>query len=278
MNVLQQNNIRNIKTMLWRTMNEGLEVKPRGELIREIGDLQLVVHPDYPFMGFKNRKYPFNYFKEEMKWKLTANPYDDSIKAHARMWESVQNPDGTFNSNYGQYWFGEQKGFWTVVEELIRDVHSRRAVIPMLSKDHMAPQTRDTVCTESIGWRIRNDQLVTSVHMRSSDQIFGLGTDIPTFSFLTKLLLGVLKAQYPGLSLGYMTITAMSSHIYERHFDMVDKILNEPYEDFTSMNLPDCNIVEAMSIISNRGAKDNGGGILGRWLFDDGKVIISSET
>lgn len=268
---LQEFNITQIKSMFWKTLKDGQVVFPRGRMIREIGDLQLMVHPDYPFMCFKNRRYPLNYFKEEMKWKLSADPYNDSIKQHAKMWESVQNKDGTFNSNYGQYWFGEQKGFWTVVEELVRDMHSRRAVIPMLSKEHMTPQTTDTVCTESIGWRIRDNQLVTSVHMRSSDQIFGLGTDIPTFSFLTKLLHGVLTSVYPNLSLGFMTITAMSSHIYDTHFDMVNKILDESNEEFVSVRLPDCNAAEALSIISNRGAVKMGCGELGAWLFDSSK-------
>lgn len=264
----QIENCNDYKKLLWKTLHQGVTVRPRGLEIKELSDAQISIHPDYPFMMFANRKYPLNYFKEEMKWKLTANPFDESIKAHAKMWESVQNPDGTFNSNYGVYWFGEQRGFWNVVEELTRDKDSRRAIIPMLSKEHMSPQTVDTVCTESIGWRIRNDELITSVHMRSSDQIFGLGTDIPTFSFVTKLLYAILKEVHPGLRLGLVTITAMSSHIYSRHYDMVEAILNENEDDFTPIYLPDCNAIQAIRIISSRGKPLSKTGELGAWLYD----------
>src|SRR5574337_749724 len=168
-----EENAKRFLEMWGRTLTYGCCIRPRGEEVREIGDLQLAVVPEYPFQSFADRKYNLDYFKKEMLWKLGANKYDESIKAHAKMWESVQNPNGTFNSNYGQYWFGEQRGFWSVIEELIRDRDSRRAVIPMLSKEHMTPETKDTVCTEAVGFRIRGDLLYMSVHMRSSDQVFG---------------------------------------------------------------------------------------------------------
>jgi thymidylate synthase len=254
--------------MFERTLKFGSPVKPRNSLIYEIGDLQLTVHPSFPFMLFKERNYPLSYFRKEMAWKLSANKYDDSIKKHAKMWNSVQNPDGTFNSNYGQFWFGEQQGFWTALQELIRDKDSRRAVIPMLSKDHLKPETIDTVCTESVGFRIRDNVLVCSVHMRSSDQIFGLGTDIPTFSFLMMLMHGMLKSVYPSLHLGTIVITAMSSHIYEQHFDMVRRIIEAPLQEFRQVEMPTCNTAEAMCIIASRGKPITTGGQLGDWLYD----------
>lgn len=236
-----------------RTMASDIIIQPRGQLVKELGDAQITLDPRYPFQGFRVRKYDVGYFKEEMRWKLGANRYDDSIKKHAKMWEAVQNPDGTFNSNYGVFWFGEQKGFWTVIEELIRDRDSRRAVIPMLGPQHMTPETVDTVCTEGVGFRIRGDKLYMSVHMRSSDQIFGLGTDIPTFSTLYMLVLGMLQPYYCGLKVGSITITAMSSHIYERHFKMVEAIL-QGEEPYTSPRLPEAaEPAEVMAIIAHRG-------------------------
>jgi thymidylate synthase len=238
-----------------RTMVSPIEIRPRGQLVREIPDAQIKLDPRYPFQGFKGRKYKIPYFREEMRWKLGANRYDDSIKQHAKMWEAVQNPDGTFNSNYGVFWFGEQKGFWTVVEELIRDRDSRRAVIPMLSREHMLPETIDTVCTEAVGFRIRDDKLFMSVHMRSSDQVFGLGTDVPTFSVLFMLVHGMIQPYYEGLRIGDITITAMSSHIYERHFPMVDEIVaNYSPSTYSSERLPQAaEVAEVLAIISGRG-------------------------
>ena len=239
-------------------MESDTVIYPRGEEVREVADLQLFVDPREPFMNFESRKYPLSYFKKEMLWKLGADKYDDSIKQHAKMWESVQNPDGTFNSNYGQYWFGEQMGIWHVVTELIRDKDSRRAVIPMLNTSHMTPGVRDTVCTECIGFRLRERNgclcLDMSVHMRSSDIIFGLGTDIPTFSFLYRLVCALLQPNYDSkICWGNMIITAMSAHLYRKHYDMAERIVQGGVDQYTPIHMPPTKIMEAMYIISKRG-------------------------
>lgn len=250
------NNIGALSQLFSLTMGAGDTIRPRGSVIKELRDQQIVMNPQFPFQGFKSRKYDIEYFKHEMRWKLGASKYDDSIKQHAKMWESVQNPDGTFNSNYGQFWFGQQQGLMKAVFELMRDMDSRRASIPMLTDAHLSPETNDTVCTEAVTLHIRNYQLFMSVHMRSSDQIFGLGTDIPTFSVLFNLAHGLLSDYYEGLGIGSITITAASSHIYERHFKMVESILAENLSEYKAVELPKCSgPAEAMSIIASRGKK-----------------------
>ena len=239
--------------MFYETLNLGDHLAPRGLVIRELRDYQITVDPRYPFMGFPARGYNVDYFKREMLWKIGANRMDDSIKKHAKMWESVQNPDGSFNSNYGHYWFGPQMGFWNVVHELIRDIDSRQAVIPMLSKEHMTPETIDKVCTTAVGFHIRNFELHMSVQMRSSDQVFGLGTDIPTFSMLYRMVYAVLRAKYD-LAIGNLTITAMSSHIYQRHFQMVHDILESGLKGYQEIDMPWFKSpIEAINLISTRG-------------------------
>lgn len=252
-------------SMFRETMQIGIETSPRGQKIRELEDYKIVIDPTYPFMNFKHRNLKIDYFKKEMLWKLTGDPFNQSIKNHAKMWESVQNNDGSFNSNYGQYWFGEQLGLFVAFNELVKDIYSRRAVIPMLRASHIGPQVKDTVCTESVGFRIRNGRLNMSVHMRSSDQIFGLGTDIPTFAFLQRLLLGMLMSVYPELKIGDMTIVAMSSHIYERHFNMVEAILNDPAVAECSV-MPFPTVAEAFKIAASGGNVDPIWGQLAGWL------------
>lgn len=260
--------------MFERIMNHGSVVSPRGLEIREIEDLQLEIDPRYPFMTFDDRNYSVNYFKTEMIWKLTADRFNDSIKKHAKMWTQVQNPDGSFNSNYGQYWFGEQSGFWYVVSELVRDQDSRRAVIPMLNASHFGPHVKDTVCTECVGFRIRKGeagslQLNMSVHMRSSDVIFGLGTDIPTFAFLYRLVLATLRHQLSEIiDVGKITITAMSSHIYARHYDMVNAIISNGIFRYNALFMPWADGREALKIASSRGNEEilKDSGELGAWL------------
>lgn len=257
--------------LLRMTMAHGLVVKPRGSEIREIENLQLTVHPEYPFMNFPSRKYNINYFKQEMIWKLGADPYDESIKQHAKMWESAQNSDGSFNSNYGQYWFGEQLGLHKAFNELVADRHSRRAVIPMLRAKHVGHGVNDTVCTGHITFHIRENKLNASVSMRSSDQIFGLGTDIPTFAVLQRMLTAMLATTYfeadEAVSIGKLTITADSSHIYDRHYAMVNKIL-EIEEIEESVYMPMISTSEAFKLAACKGKVDPSWGEFSKWLME----------
>ena len=227
----------------------------RGQKCKEVLNLQLTVNPMMPFMIFKDRKYKIDYFKDEMRWKLSADPHNTDILDKAKMWASVINSDGTFNSNYGQYWFGQQYGLHKAFNELLKDKYSRRATIPMLRDEHLGPGVNDTVCTGHISFHIRDDALHMSVSMRSSDQVHGLGTDIPTFSFLYRMMLGMLYVAYPSLAVGDLVITADSSHIYERHFEMVQNILNNTKEVLASeADLSSCGTNSCMPLCSSREA------------------------
>lgn len=265
----------NYLKMLQTIMRYGSSICPRGLDCKEVEDLQLVVDPCFPFLTYKMRNYDVSYFKKEMMWKLGANKYDRSIQDHAKLWKQVINPDQTYNSNYGQYWFGEQHGIWDVVTELLRDHDSRKAIIPMLNKSHMSPQTVDTVCTECVGFRLRpymdGYKLNMSVHMRSSDVIFGLGTDVPTFSFLYRLVFGIVAEaiQIPMyFSEGRITITSMSSHVYARHYDMVILLLDHGITEYIEESMPRCMPGDAMRIIASRGNPNLllNAGELGGWL------------
>jgi thymidylate synthase len=256
----------NYLDLLRTIMEQGTTIYPRGQECREMSDVPTEFDLLSPFLTFAHRAYDISYFKKEFRWKLTADKYDTSIQDHATMWRSIINPDGTYNSQYGQYFFGPGHNIFDVVTELIRDPYSRRAVIPMLNVSHMHPSVVDTVCTESIGFRIRDGRLDMSIHMRSSDVVFGLGTDVPTFAFLYRLVLGLLHMD---LVLGTMAITSMSSHIYERHYKKVEAILDNP--EYGYIYMPFCDYREAMKIISSRGNKEilKTAGPLGEWLCQD---------
>jgi thymidylate synthase len=250
--------------LLNRIYNSTNIIYPRGLQIKEIEDVTYEIDPIHPFVTFKARKYDLNYFKSEMKWKLGANKYDTSIQDKAVLWKEIINPDGTYNSNYGQFWFGEQMGIWHVVNELMRDPDSRRAVIPMIRPEHLAPHVKDTVCTNCIGFRIRQSHLNMSVHMRSSDIIYGLGTDIPTFSFLYRLVLGLLG----DIAVGKITISTMSSHLYVKHYQMAEDVIIQGIDQYEDNLMPFCYREDAMKIIASRGDESilNQSGELGGWL------------
>lgn len=263
------NNAQAFRHMFEVTIKNGLELVARGSTFTELECFQLAVHSKYPFMTFPSRKYNIDYFKKEFIWKLTGDPFNDSIKQHAKMWESVQNTNGTFNSNYGQYWFGEQLGLHKAFNELIVDKSTRRATIPMLSAKHIGHGVNDTVCTGHITFHIRKgNELNALVSMRSSDQIFGLGTDIPTFAALHRMLLGMLQSVYPELVLGKIIITADSSHIYSRHYSMVESII-ENNEIIGLYEMPLIEAAEAFKLAACKGKVDPSWGEFSKWLVGE---------
>lgn len=223
---------------LWRLYQDllvkGKETSPRGQKVLEIQNYQLEIDSLYDrFTNFGARNMNLNYIKEEFKWYLKGDPFDDSICKHATMWKKIQQPDGRFHSNYGQYWFGHQQGVKWVLESLQKDPDSRQAVIPMMNASHLYHGNTDVVCTESISFRIRDESLHMSVNMRSNDAIFGVTNDVPCFSFLHEMVAVML-----GIPVGMYVHKADSMHVYERHFEMLKNLVDNGYSDYVRPDVP----------------------------------------
>lgn len=209
----------------------GSTVAPRGQKVIEIENFAYRLPPYVRFCNFECRKLNINYIKKEFLWYLRGNKFDTSICDEASMWKNLVNGDGSINSNYGQYVFGERSQFNDVIKTLREDRDSRRASIMILADHHLAMVTKDVPCTYALNFRIRENRVNMSVHMRSQDAIFGMGNDAPAFSFIHEMVFNALLENYPELSLGTYHHTADSFHVYERHFDMLGKISGFVDED-----------------------------------------------
>ena len=212
--------------ILSEIMDYGRVSRPRGEEVKELDYFSAIF--TNPWSTYPERNYNVDYFKREFQWYLGANPEDQRICKHAKMWRKLVQEDGQIFSNYGYYWFGPQDGFNWVVTNLLRDPDSRQAYIAMNNYHHAFPGNKDFVCTKGIQFRIIDGDLCMHVAMRSSDAIFGMGTDLPCFFYLWKMVASEL-----GLETGHFKFSADSVHIYERHYEMVNRILNKD-----SMHLP----------------------------------------
>lgn len=198
---------------------------PRGLKCLELEHHTYELPPYARFCNFEARKLNLNYVKNEFLWYLRGDKFDTSIGEKAKLWQSLVNADGSINSNYGQYLFGEQQQFDGIVKTLLEDRDSRRASAVILSRDHLKMETKDVPCTYALNFRIREGKLNMSVHMRSQDAIFGMGNDAPTFSFVHEMVYTYLRPKYPELELGAYRHTADSLHVYERHFEMLEQLV-----------------------------------------------------
>ena len=125
-----------------------------------------------------------------------------------------------------------------IVQTLLDDKDSRRASAVILNRKHLlSPKTKDYPCTYALNFRIRDNELKMSVHMRSQDAVFGMGNDAPAFSFIQELVYVLLRdGGYPDLKMGNYHHTCDSFHYYERHFEMVKQI--NAGSAFTPLEMP----------------------------------------
>lgn len=249
---------------------------------------------DSPCSSFVDRKFNLDYAKQEFLWYLRADPYDDSIAKHAVQWQKLKQADGRYFSNYGQYIFkrpsllpslgdgvdkmyfdgklvAEAKSqFEYVVEQLKADKFTRRASIVLLQPYHLFPENVDTVCTYAINFAIYDDQLRMTVHMRSNDVIFGTTNDVFCFWCLYQMVYALVAEHYrtrykheegfsPALlRRGPYVHQVDSLHVYERHYDMIRKIVaNDPTGKFskqpgyfTEIDVPFVTAVEVREYLS----------------------------
>lgn len=242
--------------------NTGLPSRPRGQLTIELLDYQYTLAPFDRFPAFPSRKLNLDYIKAETLWYLKGDLEDLSICDHAKIWADCVTY-GKLHSNYGYYIFKEG-GIDYVVDCLTHDKDSRRAVITILADDHLFLQNKDVPCTSLLAFHIRGTFLHCSVHMRSQDAVFGMGNDVPFFSIVQEMVLKYLQRVYPDLQMGTLTVKVDSFHAYERHFDLLDKLVKEEQIYVEAPRISSASEVDDM----RAGKFDTVGGLFQSWLVD----------
>lgn len=247
-----------------RLHHDGKLVRPRNLLVREVENFTYRLPPYVRFQNYACRKLNLSYLKREVAWYLKGDRHDTSICQHAKTWQGIVNEDGSINSNYGQYIFRapvDASTFWgqrafdkkitsqfdNVIDILTDDKDSRRASITILQANHLLSDTKDVPCTYSLNFRIRDNRLNMSVHMRSQDAIFGMGNDAPAFSIIHEMVMNALKSAYPTIELGEYFHVADSFHVYDRHFGMLEKIIEG--DEFTDVVVPKMNGPEEVKFL-----------------------------
>src|SRR5271166_557686 len=226
---------------LWRQIfldvkKHGKVVAPRDKEIVEVENYHYELPPYVRFCSLTPRQLKLDYVRAETNWMLHGDPYDLSISQHSNIWRNIV-VDGKLNSNYGFAWY-TKFGFDFVVKQLIVDKDSRRASTVIVEREHLDLRQKDVPCTAYVNFRIREDKLNMSVHMRSQDAVYGMGNDAPAFSFLQEMVFVALRDQaYPSLQMGTYHHTSDSFHIYARHYEMLDQLI-APDVTFLPTSLP----------------------------------------
>ena len=218
---------------------EGQESNPRSSSTKEIVDVCIEIqNPMLSLYKNKIRSSQSKYIAAEFMWYFLGRNDVKFISRYAKFWETIQNPDGTVNSSYGNLLFNtrNEHGFtqyeWAL-KSLLKDKDSRQAVLHFNLPCHQSLTNKDFVCTMYASFLIRNNKLRMSVKMRSNDVVLGLPTDIAFFTSLQQqTLLHLKEVAYPDLELGSYSHIVDSMHIYSRDFEKVDSMLQHEFIPF----------------------------------------------
>lgn len=233
-------NIHTEERALWRQIfvdlkTKGHKVSPRDKEIIEIENYHYELPPYVRFCTLTPRNLKLDYIRSETNWFLRGDPYDLSIAKDAAIWRNIV-VDGKLNSNYGYSWY-TKFGYDFILAQLREDKDSRRASTIIVEREHLDLKQKDVPCTAYLNFRIRENKLNMSVHMRSQDAIFGMGNDAPAFSFFQEMILNAIKPWYPELEMGTYHHTADSFHVYGRHYEMLEQLTAEDVT-FTPTSVP----------------------------------------
>jgi thymidylate synthase len=185
-----------------------------------------MIKPEYCIADFEARKFNFKYLAGETYWYLLRNNSTEVIDMFSSFWKNIKNPDGTVNSNYGKILLGKQMNW--VINSLKKDRDTRQAIAYVGGSDFQFEGNKDFVCTQYLLFFIRNNELHMKVQMRSNDMAYGTTYDLPWFSTIHQTVYLNLLETYPELQLGGYFHFSDNTHYYERHFDTMLKIIEEP--------------------------------------------------
>lgn len=212
--------------------NPEYETAPRDMKIKEIIDGILVLKNPLSNSFHNSVRSPdLNYMAGELLWYFSGRNDVEFISKYSKFWSGLMNSDGTANSAYGNLLFTQKNKLglsqWEwAYESLKRDKDTRQAIMHFNNSSHQDFKTKDFVCTLNGVFTIRDNKLSLSVIMRSNDIHFGLIYDLPFFTLLLQQMRLQLLPIYPDLEIGTYTHHAVSLHVYERNFKLLNEMLD----------------------------------------------------
>lgn len=204
-------------------------------LTKDIFDYDVCFAPNYNnVITLPERKFPKKGAKAEFLWYMTGNASAELVAKYLPNWRNYANEQGFVNSNYGVYW---HKYLPRVIDLLKNDKHSRQAVLNIYHAGD-APFGKDTPCTLTIQFVIRNNALHMIVMMRSNDVWYGFSIDQFCNSLLHQLVWHELLETYPDLELGQYVHHAGSMHAYisesKGNAKLTTQMLGSVYNSFAN--------------------------------------------
>lgn len=174
------------------------------------------------------------YLCAELTWYMLARNDMAFINDFASMWGRISDDGVTSYSAYGDIVF-KRHGFDQidkVIELLLSDPNSRRAVVNFNVPNQKVIETKDEICTIALQFYIRDGKLNCTGIMRSNDIWFGLPYDVAFFTEMQKYIAHRLNVE-----VGTYVHDVVSLHCYERNYHDIDKVSNVTAKEKISIDI-----------------------------------------
>ena len=220
--MLKVDNIR--QTIIDKYLDEDFVIDRTGAKTIEIIGATFDADEDYIV-----RKPAYEYIERELRWyEMQSLNVNDIPGETPQIWKSIASTEGQINSNYGWCIYSEENGYQYhhVKRELKNNPNSRRATMiynrPSMHVDFTRDGMNDFMCTYANTFYIRDGKLHSHYVMRSNDAVFGYNNDV---AWARSVQYGL--ATQLDVEPGDIIWTASNFHVYERHFNFVEKLINE---------------------------------------------------
>ena len=204
----------------------GLTVKPRGMLVKELLGYKLVLNPQDNIITLPGFETNMKYAQEEFNWYLSGDNRVKWSPLIEKVWTKYSDDGLTVNSNYGHRIFGKYERMpinqWEWAKnKLLEDRDSRQAIININNAFDKEQPSRDFVCTIGCQLFIRDEKLYWITMMRSNDIFYGFRNDVYCFTELQKKM-----AQELNIPIGDYIHFDGSLHMYEKDFAKAKQLID----------------------------------------------------
>lgn len=202
-------------------VKEGQRVAPRGEQTYEFLNSTLFFRsPRDRIVQDPARRMNVAFGVAEFASLVGAIDDIDFFKQFIATYDKYSSDGKTLDGCYGTR-IGGLHAISSVVAQLAADVWTRRAVIPIYDIDDLlnGKGGKNTPCTLSLQFLVRDLELDLFTTMRSSDMVKGVTYDLFVFTLLQELIASIM-----GLDVGVYSHNAGSLHVYEADIPMIKKM------------------------------------------------------
>jgi len=219
-----QNKVKDVRNIfIEKYKNQDFIIDKSNQKTIEIINASFVA--DEPYIFKEPNK---EYIEREIKWYLSMSLNVNDFPGGApKIWHEVASRQGYINSNYGWCIFSQDNFYQLehVIEELKENPNSRRAIMiytrPSMWLDYNKNGMSDFMCTNNVQYLIRDNKIHSLVYMRSNDAIFGYRNDFAWQKYVLTILVNQLQ-----IAPGTIYWNVGSLHIYERHFNEIEKFIS----------------------------------------------------